>query len=97
MPREPDLTRFRAAVLLRDRCRRAAMAAHERAGLAPSVEYANSTYDAITDVIREAFRAVLAEEIAAAIEEDAAYFDTAADCAYAARIARDHAESKETR
>lgn len=41
-------------------------------------------------------RTVLAEEIAAAIEEDAGYFDTPADCAYAARIARDHAEPKET-
>lgn len=42
-------------------------------------------------------RAHLAEEIAAALEADVAYFDTPADCQYATRVARDHAQPKETR
>jgi hypothetical protein len=49
---EPDLSQFRAAVQFRDKCREAAMAGHRRAGLAPSIGYANSTYDAIVDLIR---------------------------------------------
>ncbi len=49
----PDLSRFRDAVQLRDRCRRAAMEQHERCGLEPSVVYANATYDAIAELIRE--------------------------------------------
>jgi hypothetical protein len=49
----PDLSRFRDAVQLRDRCRRAAMEQHERCGLTPSVVYANATYDAIAELIRE--------------------------------------------
>lgn len=48
-----DLSRFRDAVRLRDRCREAAVAHHERCGLAPSPGYANATYDAIADLIRE--------------------------------------------
>lgn len=51
--RAPDLSRFRAAVRLRDRCREAAMAYHERCGLTPSAVYANATFDAIIDLIRE--------------------------------------------
>jgi hypothetical protein len=50
---KPDLSRLREAVQLRDRCRAAAMAAHERVGLRPSFAYANSTYDAIVDLVRE--------------------------------------------
>lgn len=53
----PDLSRFRDAVRLRDRCRTAAMAHHERCGLTPSLAYANATYDAIADLIREDERA----------------------------------------
>ncbi len=49
----PDLSAFRDAVRLRDRCRQAAMAHHERCGLTPSFEYANATFDAIADLIRE--------------------------------------------
>jgi hypothetical protein len=49
----PDLSRFRDAVKLRDQCRQAAMAHHERCGLSPSGGYANATYDAIADLIRE--------------------------------------------
>ena len=48
-----DLARIKAAVRLRDRCLEAAMAAHERAGLQPSVAYAYSTYDAVVDLFRE--------------------------------------------
>lgn len=50
---DKDWAAFRAAVRLRDRCRVAAMEAHERAGLVPSGTYANATYDAIVEVIRE--------------------------------------------
>lgn len=50
---EVDLSRFRDAVQLRDQCRQAAMAHHERCGLSPSFAYANATYDAIADLIRE--------------------------------------------
>ena len=53
-PGDPDLDRLRDAVRLRDQCREAAMAHHARCGLAPSFEYANATYDAIVDLIREA-------------------------------------------
>ena len=49
----PDLGRFRDAVRLRDRCRQAAMEHHERCGLAPSFAYANATYDAVAELIRE--------------------------------------------
>lgn len=49
----PDLSRFRDAVQLRDRCRRAAMEQHERCGLEPYVMYANATYDAIAELVRE--------------------------------------------
>lgn len=49
----PDLSAFRDAVQLRDRCRKAAMAHHERCGLTPSGQYASATYDAIADLIRE--------------------------------------------
>jgi len=49
----PDLSRFRDAVQLRDRCRQAAMAHHERCGLPPSFAYANATYDAIAELVRE--------------------------------------------
>lgn len=52
-PASPDLSRFRDAVQLRDRCRQAAMAHHERCGLPPSFGYANATYDAIAELIRE--------------------------------------------
>lgn len=52
-PKPVDLSQLRAAVQLRDRCRVAAMAAHEQAGLAPSFAHANSTYDAIAELIRE--------------------------------------------
>ncbi len=48
----PDLSRFRDAVRLRDRCRQAAMAHHVRCGLSPNVGYANATFDAIVDLIR---------------------------------------------
>lgn len=53
MSSAPDLGPLRDAVRLRDRCRRAAMAHHERCGLAPSFVYANATYDAIADLIRD--------------------------------------------
>lgn len=49
----PDLGRFRDAVQLRDRCRQVAMEHHERCGLPPSFAYANATYDAIVELIRE--------------------------------------------
>jgi hypothetical protein len=49
----PDLSAFRDAVRLRDRCRQEAMAHHERCGLAPSFQYANATFDAIAELIRE--------------------------------------------
>ncbi len=52
-PLSPDLTQFRDAVRLRNRCRQAAMAHHERCGLPPSFVYANATFDAIVDLIRE--------------------------------------------
>lgn len=50
---KPDLSRFRAAVQFRDQCREAAMAHHERCGLPASSVYANATFDAIVDLIRE--------------------------------------------
>lgn len=49
----PELASFRDAVQLRNRCREAAMEHHQRCGLAPSFQYANATYDAIIDLIRE--------------------------------------------
>jgi hypothetical protein len=49
----PDMDRFRDAIRLRDRCREAAMAHHEHCGMPPSFAYANATYDAIVDLIRE--------------------------------------------
>lgn len=53
LPSPPNLAQIRAAIRLRDQCRRAAMEHHERCGLAPSFVYANATYDAIADLIRE--------------------------------------------
>lgn len=47
---------------LRDRCREAAMAHHARCGLTPSGVYANATYDAIADLIREDDRAAQEDE-----------------------------------
>lgn len=58
----PDLSRLRDAVRLRDRCREAAMAHHARCGLTPSGVYANATYDAIADLIREDDRAAQEDE-----------------------------------
>jgi hypothetical protein len=60
----PDLSRFRDAVRLRDRCRQAAMQHHERCGLTPSFQYANATYDAIAELIREDERRRLGIEVA---------------------------------
>ncbi len=57
----PDLSVIAAAVRLRDRCTTAAVAHHERAGLAPSMQYARATYDAIAELIREDERRRLAE------------------------------------
>jgi len=57
----PDLSGFRDAVRLRDRCRQAAVEQHERCGLTPSVVYANATYDAIAELIREDERRRIAQ------------------------------------
>jgi len=48
----PDLGKFRRAVLLRDRCRRAAVADGERLGIALSGVQANVAFDAMVDLIR---------------------------------------------
>lgn len=64
MKARPDLGRFRDAVRLRDRCRRAAMVHHERCGLTPSFAYANATFDAIVDLIRGDERDRLSPKVA---------------------------------
>lgn len=50
---EPDLSRFQAAVQLRDRCVRAALADYARVGLSPIDAYARSAYDSMAELIRE--------------------------------------------
>ena len=63
-----DLARVRAAVQLRERCVRAALAHHERVELTPRHEYARATFDAVEQIIRADERAKVAEEIAQAID-----------------------------
>ena len=59
-----DLARVRAAVQLRERCVRAALAHHERVELTPRHEYARATFDAVEQIIRADERAKVAEQIA---------------------------------
>lgn len=72
---EPDLSKFAAAVRLRDRCTAAAVAHHERAGLAPSSQYARATYDAIAELVREDERRRLAALIDDLTDPDPCEYD----------------------
>jgi hypothetical protein len=54
LPRSPDLSHFRRAVQLRDRCREAAVANGERLGIPLSGVQANVAYDAMAHLIRAA-------------------------------------------
>jgi hypothetical protein len=73
-PNSSDLSKFAAAVRLRDRATAAATAHHERAGLQPSGHYARATYDAVAEMIRQDERERLA---VAAPGPDAPYVDLA--------------------
>lgn len=58
-----DLARVRAAVQLRERCVRAALAHHEWVDLTPRHDYARATFDAMEQIIRADERAKVARAI----------------------------------
>ncbi|MEO3929258.1 hypothetical protein ABGB07_36215 [Micromonosporaceae bacterium B7E4] len=66
-PSPSDLSAYAAAVRLRDRATAAAIAHHERAGLAPSGQHARATYDAFVELIREDERVKVKRSLSIAV------------------------------
>lgn len=78
----PDLERFRRAVRLRDRCRKAALAKAADLGVPLTFAQANIVYDVIADLIRADERERAAEALAARIEADCPDPVWHGDCAH---------------
>lgn len=66
---QPDLSGFRRAVQLRDRCRGAAVADGKRLGIPLSRVEANVAFDAMVALIRSDFRAQVLAEVDAALRD----------------------------